>query len=163
MKPRRPFRLRSFDYMGPHRYFLTLCTFGRHRPFEQPQRVAMVREQFLRTAAEERFEILAYCFMPDHVHLLVEGTAESADLQRFVKVAKQRSGFLHRRHYGQFLWQEGYHDRVLRNDEQTIDVVRYIISNPVREGLVKSVADYPFSGSERIAIEALVEDVQTRA
>ena len=71
-------------------------------------------EQFRRTALLERFAILAYCLMPDHVHLLVEGLTDTSDLTRFAKMAKQRSGGIYRRRFGKRLWQEGYFERVLR-------------------------------------------------
>ena len=35
-------------------------------------------------------DIVAYCFMPGHVHLLVEGCTDDADALAFVHQAKQR-------------------------------------------------------------------------
>jgi REP element-mobilizing transposase RayT len=34
---------------------------------------------------------LAYCFMPDHVHLLIAGGAEGSDMEAFARLTKQRS------------------------------------------------------------------------
>ncbi len=45
------------------------------------------------------------------------------------------------------LWQEGYYERVLRSDEATETVVRYVLDNPVRAGLVQRAEDYSFSGA----------------
>jgi hypothetical protein len=45
------------------------------------------------------------------------------------------------------LWQKGYYERVLRDEEPTTDIIRYIIANPVRAGLVIEPGDYPFWGS----------------
>lgn len=81
--------------------------------------------------------------MPDHVHAVVEGTEKRSDLQRFVRLAKQRSGYLFVRATGEPLWQTSYFDRALRRDEVLADVVRYVIGNPVRAGLVARPADYP--------------------
>jgi hypothetical protein len=47
------------------------------------------------------------------------------------------------------LWQEGYYERVLRNDEDTKAVTKYILENPVRPELVTIALDYLFSGSDR--------------
>ena len=33
MPHRRPPRLKGFDYLGPHRYFVTCCALGRHAAF----------------------------------------------------------------------------------------------------------------------------------
>jgi REP element-mobilizing transposase RayT len=50
--------------------------------------------QMLRTCDTEGFDLLAYCFMPDHVHLVVEGTTPIADLRRLVCLMKQRSAYV---------------------------------------------------------------------
>jgi hypothetical protein len=57
------------------------------------------------------------------------------------------------------LWQPQYYDHVLRDEEDTLRVARYIIVNPVRAGLVTSPRDYPFSGSDVMPLETLLEDV----
>ncbi|MCP6134586.1 hypothetical protein NL393_35965, partial [Klebsiella pneumoniae] len=41
------------------------------------------------------------------------------------------------------IWQVGYHDRALRHDSDVRNIARYIITNPVRAGLVARVGDYP--------------------
>src|SRR5262249_43836589 len=45
--------------------------------FVEPSRVEIVLKQILRAAADEGFEIIAYCFMPDHLHLLVEARTDA--------------------------------------------------------------------------------------
>ena len=97
--------------------------------------------------------------MPDHLHLLVEGTTLEVDLRRFVSAFKQQTGFGFVRQYSAQLWQDGYYDRVLRSDEETPDVVRYILDNPVRAGLVALFDQYPYSGSDRYSISDLAEAV----
>ena len=99
--------------------------------------------------------------MPDHVHLLVEGLAEDTELPNFVKHAKQISGHAHKQQFGKSLWQPSWFDRVLREEEITKDVIRYILLNPVRAGLVQSAADYPLSGSDVYSMNAILEDVVT--
>jgi putative transposase len=103
--------------------------------------------QVLRTAIDEEFQVLAYCFMPDHLHLVVEGTSDQADLQRFVRHAKQRSGYHARRLLLRELWQSSFYDRVLRDAESSMEVIRYVLGNPIRAGLVRCIEDYPFVGS----------------
>ena len=45
---------------------------------------------------------------------------------------------------GASVWLPGYQDRALRSDENLRDAARYVVENPVRAGLVRSVAAYPF-------------------
>jgi REP-associated tyrosine transposase len=158
--PAIPEHLRGFDYTGPNRYFLTLCTHQRALYFVEGQHVALVSEQFQRASREQAFAVIAYCFMPDHVHLLVAGERDDADLKRFMKYAKQYSGFNFRQLTGLFLWQRYGYERVLRNEETTPAVARYTIANPVRAGIVRAPADDPFWGSLVYTREALLEYIQ---
>src|SRR5438132_3334111 len=62
---RHPEHLKTFDYIGLHRYSLRFCTDTRRPLFTITERVDLVLEQFVRAATEEGFAIVAYCFMPD--------------------------------------------------------------------------------------------------
>ena len=121
--------------------------------------VDTVLAQILRSARDERVAVIAYCFMPDHLHLLVEGTDPASHLTEFVRVFKQRSSFHWKKLSGSELWQRGYFERVLRGDESSIDVARYILRNPLRAGIVESVEDYPFLGSLTMSVRALLDSV----
>jgi len=52
-------------------------------------------------------------------------------------------------------------DRILRDDEQTIVVARYILENPVRAGLVEGFDEYPYSGSTKCTISELADAIQS--
>jgi hypothetical protein len=54
------------------------------------------------------------------------------------------------------LWQDGYFDRVLRHEEATLDVLRYIILNPVRGGLCTDPTEYALVGSGRYSVSDLM-------
>ncbi len=105
-------------------------------------------------ADQECFRVYAYCFMPDHLHLLVATDAD-ANLVDFVKRFKQATGWWFRnRHLAgslkaspTSLWHKSYHDHVVRSEEDLLQVATYIFGNPVRAGLVESAAEYHLSGS----------------
>src|SRR5690606_14750828 len=157
MSMRESPRLPEFDYRGCYRHFLTYCTFARARVFTTRDIVALVNAQFLRAAIENSVDVLTYCFMPDHVHLLVEGADPGADAKAFIARSKQYSGYRYRARTGGRLWQRDSFDRVLRDTEGTIAVARYILGNPVRAGLVNRPLDYPFTGSFAWDREALTD------
>ena len=92
MLPKRP-PLETFPYIGRHRCFLAFCTQKRRPVFTGAEVVALVLDQILHAAGLHDFSIPAYVFMPDHAHLLQERLSDSADLEAFVKLAKQRSGY----------------------------------------------------------------------
>jgi len=116
---------------------------------------ASVVEQLLLTARKLELSVLAYCVMPDHVHVLVESQTTSADFQKFVKLFKQTSGYAYRRECGQFLWQPGYHERIVRDDQATDTIVRYVLENPIRAGLTATIGEYPFAGSGEYSLDEL--------
>jgi putative transposase len=160
--PKRPPRLKGFDYVGIRAYSLTICCENRQLAFANASCAHCACTQFLQTAAAYRFEILAYCFMPDHMHALVEGMSEDADFCRCVDMFKQQSAFEYKKVRRTRLWQEGYYDHVLRDDEPTIGVAAYILHNPVRAGLCSTIAEYPFLGSQRYTIQELIDAIQIR-
>ena len=101
--------------------------------------------------------MIAYCVMPDHVHLLLQARADDADLRAAIHDFKRRTGFAWKRRKGQCLWQEGFHDYVLRDEDSLAGLVRYVVNNPIRARLVEDVTKYPYVGSSRYQIEELVD------
>ena len=158
----KPHRLKDFDYAGLHRYFLTFCTFQRQPRFTMSDAVDLVLLQIQRAAHQDRFALIVYCFMPDHVHLLVQAQADDSDARRFIRAVKQYSAFYFKQRFGQQLWQRYGFERTLRDDEATLSVARYILENPVRARLVRNPEDYPFSGSSVHGVAEILEAVQFR-
>lgn len=147
-------------YRGPGRFFATITTEKRHAWFRQAE-IADYCANALRDACEtEGFVLPAYCFMPDHVHLLVL-TDNDGNLVRLIHRFKQQTGwwFRNRQEAGGLkasptspttrprLWQKSYYDHVLRRDDDMGDVVRYILENPVWAGLAASAKEYPYAWS----------------
>ncbi|EGH20668.1 hypothetical protein PSYMO_03873 [Pseudomonas amygdali pv. mori str. 301020] len=81
--------------------------------------------------------------MPDHIHWLLQ--LNSYSLSRVVQRVKSKSAITINRASGCSgpFWQSGFHDVSIRTEESLLNFARYIVANPVRAGLVKSVRDYP--------------------
>jgi len=144
--PKRP-RLRDFDYIGPYAYFLTILTKKRDAHFKEAQIVSHLINILLETAKSEGFDVLAYCFMPDHLHILVMGRDGKSDLKRFMGLFKQKAGYWFKKINNKSLWHISYYDHVLRKEESIESVITYMLENPVRKGLVLDFKEYPFSWS----------------
>jgi len=140
-------RLPRAYYSGVRCYFLTLCTGGRRKLFGDTRLVealtGAMRDQFSRA----QFCVYAYCFMPDHCHILAVALAERCDLATAVRAFKGTSTTLARVLTIRNLWQRSYYDHILRSGESFDDVAAYIFENPVRAGFVRKPHDWPFSGS----------------
>jgi REP-associated tyrosine transposase len=159
MFTRRPEHPKTFSYTGFHRYFLTFCTDRRARVFVADLPVKLVFVQLVRTATQEQFAILAYCFMPDHLHLLVEGRSEQSDCRQFISRFKQLSGFYYNKEFNSRLWQRYGYEHTLRDDEATISVAKYLLQNPVRAGMVSTLRQCPYLGSLEYDVADLMEGI----
>jgi REP-associated tyrosine transposase len=157
MLPRRPERLKSFDYIGPYAYFLTFCTDQGHEAFVEPAQVEVVSTQILRAAVDEQFALTAYCYMPDHLHLLVTGEQANSDCRGFIARSKQFSGFYYQKQFGRRLWQRYGYEHVLRTEEGALSVARYILENPLRARLTSDVRQYPFVGSSVYSVDEILD------
>lgn len=157
MFPKHPERLRNFDYLGAHRYFLTWCCFERQPLFQDPDVVERTMSQILRAREPAGIDIVAYCFMPDHLHMLVEGVRPDANGRRFFTLAKQYAGFTHSRATGNRLWQRHGYEHVVRSDQTSRAVSRYVLENPVRAGFAASVGEWPYSGAPTRSQAQLIE------
>lgn len=147
MLPRRLRRLQGFSYRGRHAYAIVLSTFQRRPLFRDPDVIAKVLGQILRAAEREGIAVSAYCFMPDHLHIVVRGCRPKADLIAFIKRAKQASGYWYHRISGQRLWHVGYYERVLRDEDEERAAISYALENPVAAGLAVAADSYPYSGT----------------
>lgn len=97
--------------------------------------------------AFERFQsrLHAYCWMTNHLHLLVQ--ISSDPLGRVMqRIASQYARtFQFRLETTGHLFERRYHSLLVDVDSYLLELVRYIHLNPVRAGLVRDPADFPWS------------------
>ncbi len=92
-------------------------------------------------------EIVAYCLMPNHVHLVVvPSTADG--LHRALKVVHGRFALRINSMHGRtgHLWQDRYYSSAL-DSTHFLNAVRYVELNPVRAGMVDRSEDYEWSSA----------------
>jgi REP element-mobilizing transposase RayT len=153
---RKAARLEGWDYRWAGIYFVTVCAANRRCLFgevvgedvELNAYGRIVDEEWRRTA-EVRPDIVLgeHVVMPNHVHGLVsigERTVTESSI-----ATKTRSGSLGaiigqfkanaarrinliRGHSKSQIWQRGYFDRIVRNDEELQSIREYIATNPAR-------------------------------
>ncbi len=153
---RKPNRLPLSTYAEPLAVSLTLATNARREVFAAARWTSVCTRALTRVAERRRALVFAYCFMPDHVHLVVQITGDGSVVD-FVKEFKQRTGYAFKRATGRSLWQRSYYDHVLRRDEDLVAACRYVFANPVRAGLVDREDEFAASGSLVWRRDVLVE------
>ncbi|WP_347911254.1 transposase [Pseudomonas grandcourensis] len=137
-------RLRTGRYAEPNRiYLLTTNTLGREPVFADHALGRLVVHQFRQAQSLGLANSLAWVVMPDHFHWLVElEKCSLSSLMRKTKSLTTREVNLSSARRGP-LWQQGYHDRALRRDEDLVKMARYVVANPLRAGLVERLGEYP--------------------
>ncbi|MFQ6559961.1 transposase [Pseudomonas sp. Lb2C1-1] len=124
-------------------YLLSTNTFGRAPVFKDVVLGRLVVEQFRKAQEQGRAASLAWVVMPDHFHWLIELRRGSlSELMQRTKSLSTKAVNL-RLDNKVSLWQQGFHDRALRREEDLKVMARYVVANPLRAGLVTQLGDYP--------------------
>ena len=147
---RRVARLPPENYLGRLTYFVTICCDHRAPYLREETTAERVLSLLLECAASHSYRLHAYCLMPDHLHILVEGAHDRCDLLEFIRLFKQRTAFQFRKSHRRALWEWSYYDHILRPADQIEDVACYIWWNPVRKRLSARPQEFPYSGSQTI-------------
>ena len=131
-------------------------------------RIAQLAEDAMFHFHDEHYELLAWCVMPNHVHVLVHVWQMPLDeiiqswkrfsatralkllrverrtpirLVEIVGITPNRSSAL------QSFWQREYWDTFMRDEEQEQKAIRYIENNPVKAKLCHVDKEWPFSSA----------------
>ena len=115
-------------------------------------RMAETMEDALLRFDGERYRLLAWCIMPNHVHTLIE---PSAPLPEIVKSWKSFTGrwalpqgaALGFRTPGKSFWMREVWDRFIRDDTHLRRTIDYIHQNPVKAGLCASPTAWAWSSA----------------
>ena len=138
------YRLRTGRFSEVGRIYLITAVVKNRQPYFYDFCLSRILiNEFRRTHTEGLVESLAWVVMPDHFHWLIE--LQNASLATIMQRTKSRSGRVINAacERNDHFWQQGYHDRAIRYDEDLASVARYVVANPLRAGLVKRLGDYP--------------------
>jgi len=83
--------------------------------------------------------------MPDHLHFFVRGS-DDFNLGQWVNGLKRAISVSARATKKRPLWQPGFFDHILRNEESYGQKWEYVRENPVRAGLVSGADEWPYQG-----------------
>ncbi|HGA2319204.1 TPA: transposase [Pseudomonas putida] len=137
-------RLRRGRFSEPGRlYMLTTITYQRQPLFHDFHHARLVVKHLRFSNDIQDCRSLAWVVMPDHLHWLIE--LKEVTLGTLMRRFKSRTAIALRKAgvRNMPIWQPGYQDHALRREENVVHVARYIVANPLRAGLVKSVREYP--------------------
>jgi putative transposase len=122
-------------------YFITTATHNRRRLFQVEQNAALLLETLNHYRAS--YLLHAYVVMPDQVHLLI--TPTDATLERTMQLIK--GGFSHRLASRLPVWQRGFTDHRIRDNDDYDTRRNYLHQNPVEARLCEKPDTYAFSSA----------------
>jgi putative DNA methylase len=116
--------------------------------FLRDAQIATIIEEALFHFDGQRYRLLFWVVMPNHLHLLLTPCPghSISDILHSLKSFTSQMANRKLRRQGKF-WQEDYFDRYIRDGKHFADVVAYIESNPVKAGLCSEPKDWRFSSA----------------
>ncbi len=134
-------------------YFFTIVTNRRLNIFSSPHFRALFNKSLHHVQTYHPFILIAYCILPDHIHLLLRLPENDDDYSMRIKEIKKRFAKLYNlelrplkeQHKQVNLWQNRFWEHYIRDEEDLSKHIDYIHFNPVKHNLVRKVKDW--SGS----------------
>ncbi len=126
-------------------YFITFRTFGSVVLTEDARDVLLDTILFWK---DKKFSLYGAVVMPDHAHIILQPLEKSQQsfysLAEILHSIKSYSAKKVNQLSGKSgsLWLDENFDRILRNEDELLEKLRYIMNNPVKTGLAEEAAGY---------------------
>ena len=132
-------------YQAGATYFFTVVSKNRAPIFTEPHIRSLLRESIELTRARRPFDIDAWVLLPDHLHTI--WTLPDGDFDYSVRWQEIKRWVS--RQLGQSIWQARFWEHTIRDELDFQRHMDYLHYNPVKHGLSKTVADWPYSTFHR--------------
>jgi putative transposase len=160
-------RCKRYDVPG-HAHFLTFSCFRRQAFLGRDRAREWLAEAIVEAKRKQEFRLIAWVFMPEHVHLLIKPERTEyrissilASMKLPVTIAAREWVVAHAPTFLRHMldeqpngsravrfWQRGGgYDRNIYTAEELWEKIRYIHQNPVRRGLVARAVDWRWSSA----------------
>lgn len=135
---------------------------GVFTPVVRTRLVSLLREE----VAASDIELLAYAFMPTHLHLVLRQGEEP--LTRFMQPLLRRAALLVQKRFRRegHVFERRFRDQVCGTPHHSRNAIVYTHLNPERAGLCESLSDYPWTSrsawqGEQLAVDGAKHPVRT--
>jgi REP-associated tyrosine transposase len=112
------------------------------------ERIAALLENTLLQFDGQRYRLVAWCVMPNHVHAMIE-TSDGWPVAKVVQSWKSYTAHRANQILGRSgaFWFREYFDRFIRDDRHFVSAVKYVEQNPVKAGLVDAQEAWRWSSA----------------
>ena len=93
------------------------------------------------------YDLICYCIMPNHIHLVFTIISKEKSLSEIMKMIKGTSSVLINKYLDRTgsLWQAESFDRLIRDNTEMYNIVKYVLLNPVKANLVSDWKDWGYN------------------
>lgn len=127
----------------PFFYHAVISTHEGKPLFDSPGNCNILAYLIFEAAVLHKYNLLAFCIMPDHVHILCQ--PGDIVLYRFLDLLRLRFEYiLQKNGHSDAIWRPDFEEHSL-TDEEVFTTALFIYQNPARNGLVNDPMEYPFS------------------
>lgn len=128
-------------------YHVTQRGNRRERTFFEDGDYALYRDLLAQAARRADSQVIAYCLMPNHVHVIVVPSDQDGLRRTFADAHRRYTGFINARHrWTGHLWQ-GRFGAVAMDEAHLAAAARYVALNPVRARLTERAEDWSWSST----------------
>jgi putative transposase len=129
-------------------YFVTTDTWQRHDLFINTALANIVVEQIVNCRDRGFYKLYAFVVMPNHLHVLLTPCGATTIEKVMLMIKGGSSHRMGRESPQRFpIWNEGFHDRWLRDAGEYQGTKSYVEQNPVEAKLVQKADEYLFSSA----------------
>ena len=150
---------RSYSQSGV--YHVLFRGINQQRIFEETADYIKLKQIILKIKEDMGFKVYAYCFMSNHVHIVIK-EKEERDISLIMKRVLTRYARWYNTKYGRSgaLIANRYKSVPVEFDEYFIHLIRYVHQNPLKSGITKNILEYPHSSYIEYAGESELADVE---
>lgn len=114
------------------------------------------------TKALSGCRVLAYCLMPNHVHLVLRTTDEPISTV-MKRLGVRYAGWFNRK-YGRVghVFQDRFRSEPVEDDAYFTSLIKYVWNNPVEAGLATRTEEYRWSSRRELGRSSLVDEAELR-
>jgi len=126
-------------------YHIMVRGINRQNIFEDEEDKLRLLTTLERYRNEQICEVYGYCFMDNHIHLIIKETGDT--ISTIIKKVSGSYVYWYNNKYDRsgHLFQERYKSEVVENEGSLLRVLRYVHQNPLKAGIVQEIAGYKWS------------------
>ena len=96
---------------------------------------------------KKEYDLIAYTIMSNHFHIVFKLREGNSGISKIMQMIKGRSSLLINKKLNRTgkLWQDESFDRWVRDDKELYFIIKYILENPVKAGLIDNWKEWKFN------------------